>query len=53
MRRLAVEELKRRGIGYLLVQPGDFMEADFRDNASLWGLREVAEVDGARLFKLE
>jgi hypothetical protein len=53
MRRMAIEELKRRGIGYLLVQPGDYMEADFRENASLWGMHEVAEADGARLFRLD
>jgi hypothetical protein len=53
LRRLAVEELKRRGIGYLLVQPGDYMEADFHENALLWGIREVGEQNGARVFRLE
>lgn len=53
MRRLAMEEMKKRGIGFLLVQPGDYMESDFVENISLWGLRQVGEVDGARLFRIE
>lgn len=52
MRRMAVEELKKRGISYLLVQPGDYMESDFSENAGLYGMTQIAERDGARLFRL-
>jgi hypothetical protein len=53
LRRMATRELKARGIDYLLIQPGNFQEEDFLVNANLWGIRQVDEVDGARLFKIE
>lgn len=53
LRRLATEQLKRAGVGYLLVSEDDFSWQDFRDNAALWGLHEAAHVDNMRLYKLE
>jgi hypothetical protein len=53
LRRAAVEELKRRGIGYLLLFDADMAAADFRRNAALWGVREVGQSDGARLYELQ
>jgi hypothetical protein len=52
-RRLAVEELKRNGVHYLLVTDADFRFEDFRDNARLWGIREAGSVPGAWLYHLE
>jgi hypothetical protein len=52
LRRAAVQELKRRGIGYVLLFDADVAAADFRRNAALWGVREVGQSDGARLYEL-
>jgi hypothetical protein len=52
LRRAAAEELKRRGIDYLLVIDGEFGADDLRDNAGLWGIRQVGEYKGARLYQL-
>ena len=52
LRRAATEELKRRGIDYLLVFDGEFGADDLRANAGLWGIRQVGEYKGARLYRL-
>jgi hypothetical protein len=52
LRRAAAEELKRRGIDYLLVFDGEFGADDFGRNAGLWGIRQVGEYRGARLYQL-
>jgi hypothetical protein len=53
LRRAAVQELKRRGIGYVLLFDADLAAADFRQNTALWGVREVGQSDGARLYELQ
>ncbi|MBZ5620642.1 MAG: glycosyltransferase family 39 protein [Acidobacteriia bacterium] len=52
LRRTAAEELKRRGIDYLLMFDGEFGADDLQRNAALWGVRQVAEYQGARLYQL-
>jgi hypothetical protein len=52
LRRAAAEELKRRGIDYLLVFDGEFGADDLHRNAGLWGIRQVGEDKGARLYRL-
>ncbi len=52
LRRAAAEELKRRGIDYLLVFDGEFGADDLQRNAGLWGIRQVGEDKGARLYQL-
>jgi hypothetical protein len=52
LRRAAVRELMRRGVGYVLLFDADVAAADFRDNTALWGVREVGETNGARLYEL-
>jgi Dolichyl-phosphate-mannose-protein mannosyltransferase len=52
LRRAAAEELKRRGIDYLLVFDGEFGADDLQRNAGLWGIRQVGEYKGARLYRL-
>ena len=52
LRLAAAEELKRRGIDYLLVFDGEFGAGDLRDNSGLWGIRQVGEYKGARLYRL-
>jgi len=52
LRRAAAEELKRRGIDYLLVFDGEFGADDLARNAGLWGVQQVGEYKGARLYRL-
>jgi hypothetical protein len=52
LRRAASSELKRRGVDYILVLDEEFCAAEFRDNAGLWGVRQIGETGGARLYQL-
>jgi hypothetical protein len=52
LRRQAAMELKRRGVDYLLVFDGQFGADDLRDRASDWGVTQVTEYKGARLYRL-
>jgi len=52
LRRTVAEELKRRGIDYLLMFDGEFGADDLQKNAGRWGVRQVAECQGARLYQL-
>ncbi|HTQ54327.1 MAG TPA: glycosyltransferase family 39 protein [Bryobacteraceae bacterium] len=50
MRRAAAAELHRRGIDYLLVMDGEFGADDLK--TADWGIRQVGEYKGARLYQL-
>ena len=52
MRRDAAEELKNRGIGYLLSFENEGETRDLRLHPELWGVREVAHNKDARLYRL-
>jgi hypothetical protein len=52
LRRAAAEELKRRGIDYLVVVDSEFVADDLRRNMDLWGVRLVGEHEQARLYQL-
>jgi hypothetical protein len=52
LRRAAARELERHGIRYILLFDGEYGADDFRENQDLWGIRQVGEVDGARLYRL-
>jgi hypothetical protein len=52
MRRAAAAELRRRGIDYLLVMDGEFGADDLRLQADAWGIREIGEYKGARVYRL-
>jgi hypothetical protein len=52
LRRRSAEELRRRGIDYLLAFDGQFGADDLRDRAAEWGIRQVTEYKGARLYQL-
>jgi len=52
LRRAAAEELKRRGIDYLLMFDGEFGADDLQQHAALWGVLQVGEYRGARLYQL-
>ena len=51
-RRAAATELKRRGIDYLLIFDGEYGAADLREHAADWGVRQVGEAQGGRLYQL-
>jgi hypothetical protein len=53
LRRAAVRELKRRGVDYVLLFDADVAAADFREHTTLWGVREVGESNGGRLYELQ
>jgi hypothetical protein len=52
LRRAVAEELKRRGIDYLLVFDSDNGADDLRLKTDLWGMRAVGDYRGARLYQL-
>jgi hypothetical protein len=52
LRRAAAEEAHRRGVDYLVIFDEETGAADYRLHAASWGLREVGQADGARLYKL-
>jgi hypothetical protein len=52
LRRAVAQELKRRGIDYLLVYDHDEGADDLRLNTEIWGVRLVGEDKGARLYQL-
>ncbi|MEO8371774.1 MAG: glycosyltransferase family 39 protein [Candidatus Solibacter sp.] len=53
LRRAVTQELKRRGIDYLLVFDSDNGADDLRLNADLWELRQVGVYKRARLYELD
>jgi hypothetical protein len=52
LRHAAIEQLKRRGIGYLLSFEDEGQTRDLRLHADLWGIREVAQNKDARLYQI-
>jgi len=53
LRAAAASELKSRGIRYLLIRDTDLRAEDFRQYPSLWGIRFVAAMGGARLYYIQ
>ncbi len=52
LRRAAAEEIKARGIDYLLIYDFDYGAEDFKTKAKLWGATQLGEHNGARLYRL-
>ncbi len=52
-RRLAVDELRRNGIQYVVIQSSDYASQEFTINAALWPMRLLEQVKGTSLFVLE
>lgn len=52
LRRQATVEASRRGVDYLVVWDFDYGAADFRSAAAIWGIREIGERAGARLYRI-
>jgi hypothetical protein len=53
MRRAATRELKSHRIDYMLLSDHDIGASDFAQNAEEWGITEVAEKKGFRLYRLD
>jgi len=53
LRRGAVEELKALGITHLLLFDHDFGADDFRTKGAVWGVTQLGEWYGARLYRLD
>ena len=51
-RRAAAEELKRRGIDYILCFQDEAWSENVRRNRDLWGLEAVGAAGGATLYRL-
>jgi hypothetical protein len=52
LRRAVADELKRRGVDYVLLFDGQVGADDFCANADLWNAAPVGEYKGARLYEL-
>ena len=53
LRRAAAQEVKARGVDYLLVQDSDFGAADFRMKTVVWGTTFLGEHGQARLYRFD
>jgi hypothetical protein len=51
-RRAATEALKARGAGYMLLFDGEIGADRFRRDPSAWGIEEIGEYKGARLYRV-
>jgi hypothetical protein len=52
LRMAAIAELKARGIGYVLIRPGDPGADDFARYPRAWGLTLAGELYGVRLYRI-
>ncbi len=53
LRRAAVEALKRRGVGYVLLFENDDVAKAVRESGAAAGMVELGQSDGARLYRLQ
>jgi hypothetical protein len=53
LRMYLKDELKSMGIHWILIADGSLGAEDLRTNSPLWGIKQVAETNGYRLWKLE
>ena len=53
LRKAAIRELKRSGVGYILVPDNEMAAADFRDNTALWGVHLIVQIGSARLYQAD
>jgi hypothetical protein len=53
LRRAATLELKARGIRHVVVSDSDFAGPDMRKYTGYWGMVQVAEAHGIRLYRIE
>jgi hypothetical protein len=53
LRLAASEELKARGVRYLLIDDTDLRADDFRVYAKLWGITQLGQWRGKRLYYIQ
>jgi hypothetical protein len=53
LRPAAMAEIKARGVGYIVLFNSDFAYAAVAADTGGWGLRQVGEAAGARLYRIE
>lgn len=53
LRRAAIEVLKDRGIGYMLIHDDDFGAVEFRLKSMVWGVTQLGEWHGYRLYRFD
>ena len=53
IRRAATSALKAHGFAFLLVKDSDFAADDMRKNSALWGITQLAEVNGSRFYRID
>ncbi len=53
LRRAAIEEVKARGVDYLLLYDSDAVAEEFWKQRRRWGLTLLEQVRGARLYRLD
>jgi 4-amino-4-deoxy-L-arabinose transferase-like glycosyltransferase len=53
LKRMATEELKLRGVSYMVVYHDDFGARDFRSHPDEWGIVPVGVLGDERLYKIE
>jgi hypothetical protein len=53
IRKAATRDVKALGFDYLLVNQDDFVNQDFIKNRNYWGITELAEVNGTRLYRID
>jgi hypothetical protein len=52
LRHAAMEEFKARGVRYFLIKDDGYGAMDFWANAVAWGITEIGESNGTRLYRI-
>ena len=52
-RRLATEDLKRKGITHIAVHSNDFFAADMAKDPQLWGVSLIGEANAMRFYRID
>jgi hypothetical protein len=52
LRRMAAEELKRRGVTHVLTRGDGALADELSRSAEYWGVEEIAEIDGTRIYRI-
>src|SRR5439155_1002525 len=53
LRRAAIEEVKARGIKYLLIGDSDFVARDFKARSARWGITLLGEHNNSKLYRAD
>ncbi len=53
LRREAMNQLKARGIFYLLINDSDLPAQDLNENSNQWGVSKIEEAHGTRFYRIQ